>query len=275
MDTRPVPFTLGRWIELTRAINRHTERVILYRETGDGRIKDGLPRATVGAVCQGGRRMEHIVRRTGWIAIDADAADNNVQGVELRTLIGRVDCVAYVGLSASGKGAWGLVKVSDPERQAEHFEQLRADFETIGVKLDASKGKNPNDCRSISYDPDGIYRRDFRTYTRLPMPKPKLRRRPRLIASQRGANAYAGAALDGELDELSRTAEGSRNHRLFVAAASLGGLVGAGLLNERVVTVQLQAVALGIGLDPREAAGTIRSGLRRGKENPRLLSPRA
>lgn len=278
IDTRPYPFTLAAWIEATRTENRHTPTLLRLRQTKDDAerqvLKGTLPAATIGAVCEGGRKTENVTTRTGWIAIDADAKDNELKGERLRNEIARVDCVAYAALSASGRGAWGLVKVSNPDRQADHFEQLADDFKTaMGIILDESKGKNPNDLRYISYDPDGVFRRDAKTYTRLPAPKPPpTRRRLLSLTSAKASDAYARAALNGELETLARTGKGSRHHCLIRAASKLGQLVAVGMLDEAVVMDNLNAMAASIGLDgrrEREVVRTIRDGLRWGREHPR------
>ena len=84
---------------------------------------------------------------------------------------------------------------------------------------------------------------------------------------------YAGAALDGEIAALLRTAEGSRNNALNVAAVKLGSLVGAGALPRQTVEAELTRAALAIGLTPTETAATIRSGLAFGASAPRQLTP--
>ena len=48
------------------------------------------------------------------------------------------------------------------------------DFKTRGIFLDHTKGKNPNDARFYSYDPEAIIKRDYKVYDRLPnIIKPK------------------------------------------------------------------------------------------------------
>ncbi|MGH4011742.1 MAG: hypothetical protein ACRDTH_26855 [Pseudonocardiaceae bacterium] len=84
------------------------------------------------------------------------------------------------------------------------------------------------------------------------------------------------AALDGESATVARAVPGTRAHTLFISAARLGELVGAGVLDEtRVVETLLTAAAV---LDRsadrftrREATGHIRNGITRGRCNPRPL----
>jgi putative DNA primase/helicase len=80
---------------------------------------------------------------------------------------------------------------------------------------------------------------------------------------------YARAALERELDTLARTPIGQRNEQLNRSAFSLGQLVAGGALDELDVVQKLGDTALAIGLDERETASTIRSGMKAGMQNPR------
>jgi hypothetical protein len=81
--------------------------------------------------------------------------------------------------------------------------------------------------------------------------------------------AYLRAAVAGEVARVTAATEGSRNHTLFVAACALGQLVAGGALPAELVTAELHQAAAGVGLQPAEAAGTVRSGLRAGARTPR------
>ena len=80
---------------------------------------------------------------------------------------------------------------------------------------------------------------------------------------------YAIAALHNELDLLARTAEGNRNEQLNRAAFNLGQLVGGGGLQEFETAQKLADTAYTIGLEEREVAKTIESGIEAGKKEPR------
>lgn len=86
---------------------------------------------------------------------------------------------------------------------------------------------------------------------------------------QRHTDAYALAALTGELDKLLAATEGSRNDALNAAAFVLGTLVGADMLDEAVTRDELISAAGRIGLPRDEAERTITSGLTAGARNPR------
>ena len=86
---------------------------------------------------------------------------------------------------------------------------------------------------------------------------------------------YATTALDAEFAAVSGAGKGQRNHALNAAAYSLGQLVGAGLLSEHLVITTLQAAAQNSGLTaedgPLQVDKTIASGLRAGKDKPRVV----
>lgn len=82
-------------------------------------------------------------------------------------------------------------------------------------------------------------------------------------------DAYAMAALTGELDKLLAATEGHRNDALNTAAFVLGTLVGADMLDENTTRDELISAAGRIGLPRPEAERTITSGLTAGARNPR------
>jgi hypothetical protein len=87
--------------------------------------------------------------------------------------------------------------------------------------------------------------------------------------AQRHTDAYAQAALTGELDKLLAATEGRRNHALNAAAFALGQLVTAGLLDQTTTRNELATAATRIGLPQAEANRTITSGLTAGARHPR------
>jgi hypothetical protein len=89
--------------------------------------------------------------------------------------------------------------------------------------------------------------------------------------------AYAQAALDQECARLARTTSG-RNQQLNASAFSLGQLVGAGVLDRRVVEQHLFGAAEACSYVAKDGAAaahsTIKSGLDRGERSPRNIQLR-
>ena len=90
------------------------------------------------------------------------------------------------------------------------------------------------------------------------------------VRSQLGG-AYAHSALEREAAHVAAARVGTRNDTLNRAAYSLGTLVGSGLLDRSEVEAELTRAALAAGLDARETASTVRSGLTAGIARPRRL----
>jgi hypothetical protein len=107
-----------------------------------------------------------------------------------------------------------------------------------------------------------------------PPPVPR-RTRVRLRGSGDERFGYVRAALAGEADAITHAAPGTRAGTVFKAAAALGELVGAGVLDRQLAADTLADAAShhnGIdGWTSTEAARHIRNGLDRGIANPRQL----
>jgi Bifunctional DNA primase/polymerase, N-terminal len=90
------------------------------------------------------------------------------------------------------------------------------------------------------------------------------------------AHAYTTAAVTAEARAVALATPGRRNQTLFRAAANLGQLVGAGLLDEAAATAALLTAAQrhsGVeGFTPAEACRTVTNGIRHGRRNPRRLT---
>lgn len=107
-------------------------------------------------------------------------------------------------------------------------------------------------------------------------PRPK-----RTSAAEAKADAvksYVRQALSNEIFQVQSAPKGIRNHRLFVAAANLAGLVHTGALDEPAIKSQLMAAAKFCGLlddpddGPETCRKTIESGIRKGRDNPRDMT---
>lgn len=165
-----VTIKLIEWIVLNTNKNEFSDLIIDYRRSGSHQLKKTLPLATVGGEFRNGRKLSDLYKQTGWLAIDIDHKDNShfISAENIRDQIAKISFVAFSCLSVSGKGVWALIKIKDLINQADHFEQLKVDFASLNIHLDPTKGKNPNDARFLSYDPDAILKDDFKVYDRFP-----------------------------------------------------------------------------------------------------------
>lgn len=175
----PKTISLIDWIQECRSGVQFGHLALDYRQSGDDSKKMELPQLVAGAVLEGGHGKEHIARKTGWLAFDID--DDPNPGIsdweDARAYMAQIPHVAFAGLSVSGQGVWGLIHIAQPDKQRDHFQQLKADFKEMGITLD-SKGMNPNDKRAYSYDPDAYIAEDFLVYDRLPEKRLVFQKRP-------------------------------------------------------------------------------------------------
>lgn len=99
---------------------------------------------------------------------------------------------------------------------------------------------------------------------------------PLKITSYERTASYVVSAVNAECGELAGCGRGGRNARLFRAAASLGQFVGAGLLGEDSAWTALERAAQECGLTKDDGVhavrASIRSGMERGKSNPREIA---
>lgn len=157
------------WVQECRNGEHFGDLARQYRQSGNKYKKKELPQLVAGALLEGGHAKKHIIKRTGWLAFDIDDDHNPdiLDWLEAREFVAQLPHVAFASLSVSGQGVWGLIHITHPEKQRDHFRQLEADFNEIGITLD-SKGLNPNDKRAYSFDTDAYLAEDFELYDRLP-----------------------------------------------------------------------------------------------------------
>jgi hypothetical protein len=95
-------------------------------------------------------------------------------------------------------------------------------------------------------------------------------RQPRAcdLTSSRRSPRYVAALLTGCYDDVVNAEAGERNNVLNAAAYRVGRAVATGLLDEMHAERALAEAAALCGLPQREAATTIRHGLRAGEQHP-------
>lgn len=106
-------------------------------------------------------------------------------------------------------------------------------------------------------------------------PTPTERRTALAAPSTPAGTNYARAAIDREMRNVAMAPEGRRNETLNTAAYNLGQLVAGGVIDRDTVVDSLSAAASSAGLDEKEIAKTIASGMRAGANQPRAPQPSA
>ncbi|MFF4898771.1 bifunctional DNA primase/polymerase [Streptomyces sp. NPDC001068] len=92
------------------------------------------------------------------------------------------------------------------------------------------------------------------------------------LASRSRSARYLRAAVEDELQRVTRSGPNQHNTALYRASVALGQLVAGGELAAHEVTEWLVTASSSVGQGEREARATIASGLRAGAKRPRRMS---
>ena len=146
-------------------------RQITDKVTRD-KIKATLPAITPSAVCSY-RQESDVIQHSGFIQFDIDFKDNKdiTNYADLKQQIGKIKNVAYCGLSASGTGFWGLIRIAFPERHKQHFTTAKNIFLSFRITLDNAP-KNKVSLRGYSYDRDAYFNHNAIPLQRYEVPPP-------------------------------------------------------------------------------------------------------
>lgn len=116
------------------------------------------------------RSADGLIHYTNLMSFDIDAKDNKDVTVDQikRTILnsGLKNYIYYIGLSCSGHGLWGLLKIDGKESDyINHFNAMEKDFAKIGVNIDTSC-KDISRQRFISTDDNYYINNNSFTYTK-------------------------------------------------------------------------------------------------------------
>lgn len=137
--TTPKNVNLLAWLKSLK----YEIKVKTIRETNDDQLKKKL-KSELPAITPSGifnrRKSNELISHSGFLQFDIDFKDNlHIKNYsELKSQISNLKEVAYCGLSVSGKGYWGLVRITDPKRHKEHFEALFLAFKKLDITIDKS-----------------------------------------------------------------------------------------------------------------------------------------
>jgi len=103
-------------------------------------------------------KQEGLKKHTGFIQFDIDLKDNLHLGNydTLHRQLRNITNIAYCGLSLSGQGYWGLVRIGYPDRHEQHWEYLNCAMKRLNIHIDPAP-KNVCSLRGASYDPNAYY----------------------------------------------------------------------------------------------------------------------
>ncbi|WP_165830146.1 BT4734/BF3469 family protein [Flavobacterium hydrophilum] len=129
--------------------------------------KSKLPAVTISGTFST-RNKIGLIQHSGHICIDIDGGDNShIKDFKfVRDELKKIHNVSYASLSVSGRGAFCIIPIKNPEKHAEHFEALKIIFERFGIIIDKAC-KDVTRLRGYSYDPDAYFNEDAVVFTQL------------------------------------------------------------------------------------------------------------
>jgi hypothetical protein len=135
-----------------------------------------LPVFYPSGVLEGSKEDDSLAIHSGLLVIDIDEmpTEGPCEGFtpdKLRDWLWyNYENIAFSALSVSLKGVFAVVPIAYPDKHQSHAQQIIADMQQIGIKLD-TKCTNLARARFISYDPNAKINPDAVPYTRLPKKK--------------------------------------------------------------------------------------------------------
>jgi len=233
----PKTVNLLAWLNSTK----YKDKVDLIRSLDDKKkrdaIKSTLPCITPSAILKnritGIPLKEKLVKHTGFIQIDIDRTKSNLDisnWNELKNEISKLPQIAYFGLSASGRGYWGLIPIPpDPDNHKGYFESLEDIFlNKWGIELD-DKPKNVVSLRGYSYDLEGHFNHVADLFTVLKKPvtvdkiPPKINPAPVTDGKYQWLESWI-------LSKMSQAMPGDRHNARLNYSRLAGGLIAGGYL---------------------------------------------
>lgn len=276
----PKTVNLLTWLTSTK----HKDKVDLIRSLDNKKERD-LIKSTLPAITPSGlftyRDQKHLVRHSGFIQIDIDLAGENI-GIsnwnELKNEISKLPQIAYLGLSASGQGYWGLIPIPpDPDNHKGYFDSLREIFlKTWGIELD-DKPKNIASLRGYSYDLEGHFNHVADLFTILKKPvtvlksTPKINIRPVTDGNYQWMESWI-------LSKISQAIPGDRHNTRLKYSRLAGGLIAGGYLPASVEESIINSYLSEFGItDPKaiqdKEIEAIRDGIKNGIKEPATPPP--
>lgn len=169
-------------IELLKFLKsrKYAPQVDKIRSTGDKKARDAmkfnLPCITPSAVLSY-RSEVSLIAHSGFVQFDLDERENPAYFAGLTSLeeiialcesiraeLAKCPYIAYVGLSVSARGLWGLIPISDPSEYKEHLASIQLMFANMGFIIDKAPS-NVASPRAYSYDVNAYFNHSAKRYT--------------------------------------------------------------------------------------------------------------
>jgi hypothetical protein len=208
----------------------------------DDKAKRGEIKATLPAITPSGLfrtretkvpLQEKLISHSGLIQIDVDNLDKgDLKYIkkDLQTL----DEIAYLGISVSGRGLWGLIPIPpDPEYHRDYFEVLSQTFEELlGITLD-KKPKNVASLRGYSYDSEAYFNHSAIPFINKSKPIPRTNTKP--ARTERSQATSSKGLEDWIVREMENLTVGDRHAGRLKLARQAGGFVAGGSMDAEIL----------------------------------------
>jgi len=222
----PKSVNLLTWLQS----NKYCLKVEKIRSIEDKQERDSI-KAKLPAITPSGvftyRSIKSLVRHSGFIQFDIDLKGNEAirNFNDLKEEISKIKNVAYCGLSVSGKGCWGLIPISNPDKHYLHFTAMRAVFQRLNIAIDPAP-KSVASLRGYSYDPNAYYNHSALVFEKYYCPPP-LQQKP--INTIVDLDIQKIFEIAGRL--ISEAKDGEKWIHLSKASYLLGGYAASSLID--------------------------------------------
>ena len=146
-------------------------------------LKKRLPAGIISGVAEGGIGEQNLVELNNVAQVDIDGQDNPdiYDWQAVKDMLSKSPFFAYIGMSVTGLGLFGLIPIEDSSKFKEHFDAVEDEFANTtfkftqgkdteptvlqGIKIDPIP-RNPASKRFVSYDPNPYWNTAAEVYTK-------------------------------------------------------------------------------------------------------------
>jgi hypothetical protein len=136
-------------------------------------LKRQLWAMTPSSISKEGRGEAAVIEHTGLLSFDIDKYNglpmDETTLNDMFKVICKIPFTLYCGRSASGKGLWGLFRISDKKKHSLHFNAMNLAFQQIGIEIDLAPSSIAS-LRFVSYDPQAYYNENAEVFTKIVEP---------------------------------------------------------------------------------------------------------
>lgn len=161
LSTTPKDINIIDWIT-DSSLRNEVERIRIESD----KSKRDLLKSKLPAITPSGtfikRNEANLITHSGFIQFDIDKlTPETIEG--LKSTIIKFPYTFYCGLSVSGRGLWGLFKISQTTKHKEHFKAMQKYFEYFQIQIDSAPS-NVASLRGYSFDNDYYLNEDAQVF---------------------------------------------------------------------------------------------------------------